>query len=205
MLDSMDSYGALELLKEGNRRYAAGKPLAPLDYSLLRSNLAENGQRPFAVILGCSDSRVPPEIVFDAGIGQLFVVRTAGNIADAIAVGSVEYAALQLGAPLIVVLGHQKCGAVEAAVFGGDHGANIEAIIREIQPSLDKSRCSGEGDIACRCEDENIRHTALKLRGSRIISELISSNKLMIIGAKYDMETGEVSFEDDRNAGDIKQ
>jgi len=190
----MDSFGALHLLREGNRRYMAGRSSLPTDYSRDRSELAENGQHPFAVILGCSDSRVPPEIIFDAGLGEIFTVRTAGNTADAIAVGSVEYAVQHLDARLVVVLGHEKCGAVAAAVSGGEHSPNIEAIIREIQPSLEKTRIKGERDIACRCEDENIRHTASKLRGSQIISQLIRDQKLTIVGAKYDLKTGEVSF-----------
>jgi len=190
----MDSFYALQLLREGNRRYMTGKSSITPDYSRERTKLAENGQHPFAVILGCSDSRVPPEIVFDAGIGQIFAVRTAGNIADAIAVGSVEYAVEHLKAPLVVVLGHEKCGAIATAVSGGNHGPNIEAIIREIQPSLEKTRRKGDKDIACRCEDENIRHTASKLRDSQIISQLIRDKKLTIVGAKYDLETGGVSF-----------
>jgi carbonic anhydrase len=190
----MDSNSALQLLKDGNQRYVAGKPLYPMDYSQARAKLAEMGQHPFVVILGCSDSRVPPEIVFDVGIGQLFVVRTAGNIADAIAVGSVEYAAQHLHATLVVVLGHQKCGAIATALYGGNHGPNIGAIMREIRPSLEKTRSVGEWDIACRCEDENIRHTVSRLRSSKIIARLIDSKKLSVIGAKYELETGEVSF-----------
>jgi carbonic anhydrase len=197
LFDSIDSHGALQLLIEGNRRYVTGKSLNPMDYSQARVKLAEIGQHPFAVILGCSDSRVPPEIVFDVGIGQLFVVRTAGNIADAIAVGSVEYAVQHLHTPLVVVLGHHKCGAIAAALYGGDNSPNIGAIIREIQPSLEKTRSVGELNIASRCEDENTRHTVSVLHSSQIISRLIDSKKLLIIGAMYDMETGEVNFEID--------
>jgi len=189
-----DSFSALQLLREGNRRYVTGKTSFPPDYSKERPNLAENGQHPFAIILGCSDSRVPPEIVFDQGLGRLFTVRTAGNVADAIAIGSVEYAAQHLNVLLIVVLGHQKCGAVAAAVSGGDHGPNINAIIKEIQPSLKKILSTSGKNIECRCEDENIRHTASKLRESEIISKLMYDKKLTIVGAKYNIETGEVSF-----------
>ena len=189
-----DSFGALQLLREGNRRYMTGKSSFPQDCSKERPDLAQNGQHPFAVILGCSDSRVPPEIVFDLGLGSLFTVRTAGNVADAVAVGSVEYAVQHLNVPLIVVLGHQKCGAVAAAISGGRHGPNIDAIIHEIQPSLEKVRGAKGKDIACRCEDENIRHTVSKLHDSEIISKLINDKKLTIAGAKYDLETGEVSF-----------
>ncbi|MCL2153244.1 MAG: carbonic anhydrase [Oscillospiraceae bacterium] len=195
----MDSLNALRMLKEGNLRYTSGKSTRPTDYTQVRVELAEMGQSPYAVILGCSDSRVPPEIVFDASLGQLFVVRVAGNIADAITIGSVEYAVERLYAPLIVVLGHQKCASIATALYGGDHGPNIGAIIREINPSLEKVRSVGEWDIANRCEDENIRNTIVKLRGSRIISRLIDSKKLLIIGAKYQLETGEVDFWDDRD------
>jgi len=192
LFEPMDSSGALRRLQEGNRRYVSGQPARPPDLAHARSLLAEKGQRPFAVVLGCSDSRVPPEIVFDESIGRIFTVRTAGNVADAIVVGSVEYAAEHLHAPLVVVLGHQKCGAVAAALSGGEHGANIGAIIEQIRPSLDKTR--GAEDAACRCEDENIRNTVRKLRESPVLSKLVSGNALQIIGAKYSVETGEVNF-----------
>jgi len=190
----MDASGALQLLQAGNRRFVAGTSVHPIDFSQARAELAENGQRPFAVVLGCSDSRVPPEAVFDVGIGELFVVRTAGNVADPIAIGSVEYAVQHLHAPLVVVLGHRKCGAVAAAVSGGAHGPNIDAIIREIKPSLHKTLSEGKDDIACRCEGENVRHTVAKLRDSRILSQHADEGKLTIVGAMYDLRTGEVSF-----------
>jgi len=190
----MGSSDALQLLQEGNRRFMAGKPIHPVDFSQARFELAENGQRPFAAVLSCSDSRVPPEIVFDQGIGQLFVVRTAGNVADPIAIGSVEYAVQHLHTSLVVVLGHQQCAAVAAAISGGEHGTNIGAILREIQPSVQKTLSEGEEDVAGRCEGENVRHTVSKLRNSRILSQHIGEKKLMVVGAMYDLRTGEVSF-----------
>ena len=195
LFEQVDSSQALQILKDGNSRYMAGGPLNQSDLTVARSALAEKGQRPLAVIFGCSDSRVPPEIVFDVGIGQLFVVRTAGNVADAISVGSVEYAVKYLHAPLVLVLGHQKCGAVAGAVAGGEHGPNIGAIISEIQPSLEKVRDGGAEGLAGRCEDENIRHTVSKLNSSPILAQHVRDKKLLIVGAKYDMETGEVNYD----------
>jgi carbonic anhydrase len=199
LFEKTDHILALELLKEGNRRYVEGKSHAIADTSETRRSLAEKGQVPFAVILGCSDSRVPPEVIFDYSKGQIFIVRTAGNVADAIAIGSVEYAVEYLHAKLVVVLGHSKCGAVAAAVSGEDYGPNIGAIIAEIEPSLNKVRSDMDGDdesedISCKCEDENIRRTADKLAQSDILDKHIADGSLKIVCAKYGLETGEVSF-----------
>jgi len=188
---------ALELLKEGNMRYVEDKPQFVSDLAEARRMLAEKGQVPFAVILCCSDSRVPPEIIFDVNVGQIFVVRSAGNVADAVAVGSVEYAVEHLHAQLVVVLGHDKCGAVVAAISGGDFGPNIGAIINEIKPSIEKLHDSANDDPAVflsKCEDENIRNTAVKLADSIILKKHISEGVLKIVCAKYSLETGEVSF-----------
>jgi len=196
-----DSDHALELLKEGNRRFVEGQPLMTADISEIsevRRALSERGQIPFAVILCCSDSRVPPEVVFDVSVGQIFVVRTAGNVADAIAIGSVEYAVEHLGAKLIVVLGHEKCGAVAAAASGINYGPNIGAIIAEIEPSMRKLRAGAGGgeceSFNCKCENENVRHTALKLSNSDILKKHIDDKTLKIACAKYGLETGSVNF-----------
>ena len=194
LFEKVDSERALQILKEGNKRYIAGKTNYQADYSHDRSALAEKGQTPMAVVFGCSDSRMPPEIVFDVGIGELFVVRTAGNVADAISIGSVEFAVDNLNARLVLVLGHDKCGAVSGAIAGGTYGPNIDAIMREIMPSLEKVRAEGEHDLNCRCEDESIRRTVSKISESPILARYIDEGKLLVLGAKYNITTGEVDF-----------
>ena len=177
-----DSKSALILLKEGNMRFVRGQSRnLPRDTSETRRLLAENGQSPYAVVFGCSDSRVPPEIIFNAGLGEIFTVRNAGNVADAVALGSVEYAALHLGAKLVVVLGHTSCGAVAAAVSGEDLGQNIKAITDKIKAP----------------EESNVKNTVSELLKSPALGKLKAVGELDIIGAKYDLITGEVTFFDE--------
>ncbi|MCL2504213.1 MAG: carbonic anhydrase [Coriobacteriia bacterium] len=192
----VNSARALELLKEGNQRYVLGDSQSVSATPEVRHTLAAEGQSPFAAILGCADSRVPPEIIFDAGIGGLFVVRTAGNTADAIATGSVEFAVERLHVRLIVVLGHQDCGAVTAAVSGGTDSPNMAAIVAEIQPSLDEAREAEAEPTICKYEDANIRHTVSKLKGSPLLAQRVQDGSLKIVGSKYDLKTGEVCFWD---------
>lgn len=197
LFELVSSENALQMLKEGNLRFVGNRSQISTNVPDIRSALAEKGQKPYAIILGCSDSRVPPEIVFDENLGQLFVVRTAGNVCDGIAIGSVEYAAEHLGSALVVVLGHEKCGAVKAAVDGGDAGPNIGQILNEILPSLNIVKAAYHDDIACHCEDENIKHTIARLNESEILTHLVEEGKLKIIGAKYHLKTGEVVFFED--------
>jgi carbonic anhydrase len=200
LFEQTDSDRSLELLKEGNRRFMEGMPQSRTVTVEARRLLAQKGQTPFAVILGCSDSRVPPEIIFDVGAGQIFVVRTAGNVADATAIGSVEFAVEQLHTRLVVVLGHNDCGAVAVAVSGGDYGPNIGAILSEIGPSVEKLCADDDGadaepaTIFYKSEDKNILNTAAKLTKSAIIRKYLDNGALKIICAKYDLETGEVCF-----------
>ena len=189
---------ALELLMSGNKRYVDDRLEFSVDIVGDRKMLAQKGQAPFAAILGCSDSRVPPEVVFDVGIGQIFVIRTAGNVADASTIGSVEYAVDHLHTQLVLVMGHQKCGAVAAANSGGDYGPNIGAIISEIEPSLKKARsgmgAGDENDILRKCEDENVRHSAMRLAESAILKKHLDSGSLKIVCAKYNLDSGKVSI-----------
>lgn len=195
LFEIVDSARALQFLKDGNQRYVSGKTMRQSDDSRDRTELAEKSQRPFAAVFGCSDSRTAPEILFDVGIGQLFVVRTAGNVADAISIGSMEFAVSNFFVPLILVMGHEKCGAVAGAVSGADFGPNIGAIVREIQPSLEKMRSAGDEGVEQRCENENIRHTVAKLNSSPILSQYVKDKKLLILGAKYGLNTGVVNFD----------
>lgn len=189
---------ALERLREGNRRFASGD--AGQNISGARANRAElaEGQSPFAIVLACSDSRVPVEIVFDQGLGDLFVIRVAGNVVAPSQVGSVEFAAAQLGAKLVVVLGHSNCGAVDAtlkelAQEQELRSPNLRAIVDRIRPaieSLPEQEVSLQDAVVA-----NVHQSVSRLHhGSLILEELVESGDLVIAGAEYSIESGEVVF-----------
>lgn len=180
-------------LLEGNRRFMAGKPrIRPLVAA--RQELAK-GQHPQVVVLGCADSRVSPELVFDKNLGELFVVRTAGNIADPIALGSIEYAAEHLHAKVLVVLGHEKCGAVAAAASGEKMPtANLDAIVKRIFPVIEKYTICAEGDqLLDLAVEANVRQSARDVvTESPILGKAVAERKLTVIRALYKLKTGEV-------------
>ena len=184
---------AAKELNEGNEQYLTGKADMNVS-SALREELT-NGQNPHTVVITCSDSRVPPELIFNADLGELFTIRTAGNVVGDYEVGSVEYAVDHLGSQLVLVMGHSSCGAVGAAVEGHATG-NIESIVEEIVPSVKEAEKTetDEKAIASKAEDLNVENTIAKLRKSEIIKELEDSGKIKIVGAKYDIDTGEVSY-----------
>ena len=197
---------ALEHLRAGNRRFVADdRSRGALTSQARRSELA-TGQEPFAVILGCSDSRVPAEMVFDQGFGDLFVIRVAGNIVASSQVGSVEFAASRFGTRLVVVLGHSQCGAILATLEELQQPTGIQS--RNIQSIVDRVRPSVEGLFATdlRYDSEalvrhavraNIRVSANQLRhGSHILERLIEEDGLLVVGAEYSLETGVVDFFD---------
>ncbi len=144
----------------------------------------------------CSDSRVPPELIFDQALGDLFVVRLAGNVVDPVAIGSVEYAVEHLCTPLVVVMGHEQCGAVKAAVDGGKVPGSIGAIVQKIQPSVEKVQAAGTvgADLYEQTVDENVRAVIAELKGSPVIEHLLHAGQLTIVGAKYHLSSGEVDF-----------
>jgi len=192
---------ALNKLKEGNIRFVSGKQShAGCDLGTVKT--LAGGQKPYAIILTCSDSRVSPELMFDAGLGELFVVRVAGNITDPALIGSVEYAAEHLGTPLVMVLGHEKCGAVKATVDSkGKAEGNIGAIVKAIAPALTKTKAAkkvSEKDGAQFAEavaDENITLVKSNLtKQSKILKHLVESNKLKIVAAKYHIDNGDVEI-----------
>ncbi|GIM30040.1 carbonic anhydrase [Clostridium polyendosporum] len=196
--DKVTAGEAEKAIIEGNKRFVSGK-LANKDLSSeVRKDLSKNGQHPFAVVLTCSDSRVAPELVFDQGLGDLFVIRDAGNVVDAIETGSVEYAVEHLNVPLVVVLGHEKCGAVQATIEGGEATPDIEVMINKIKPSLDKIKVENKDakqeEIASMVEDENAKETVNELLKSSAIKHLVDSGKLKVVAAKYHLESGEVEF-----------
>ena len=184
----MDSNEALKMLKEGNARFVSGKPSAK-DFSAQRKSLV-SGQKPFAIILACSDSRVAPEHIFDAGLGGIFVIRTAGNIADAVALGSIEYAAEHLGTPLLVVMGHESCGAVGAACSSDHAPGNIDSIVKMLAEPVK----SGNREPSKVVSENVLCVIANARKKSGIISHLEHESKLKIAGAVYSLQTGEVSY-----------
>jgi len=181
----------LKHLKEGNERFVAGTPRHTSVSPKLRATLYEKGQNPYATIIGCSDSRVPLETIFDAGPGELFVIRTAGNVVNVVEMGSLEYGVLHLKTPLVVVLGHQNCGAVRAAIDGGNHSPAIQTLLEEIIPVVPRVPADNPYEV---CENENIRRTVSKIAANPRIAKLVSQGDLHLAAAKYSLETGLVSF-----------
>ena len=194
---------ALERLREGNRRFVADQP-AQVDISTRRRLELAKGQRPFAALVGCADSRVGPEHLFGAGLGELFIVRTAGNYLDDAGFGSIAFAVAQLGVPLIVVLGHEQCGAVAAAsAVVADNAQLPPALTRMVQPILPAAidaqarHREGEDPVALALH-RNVRRVVAGLREASdpIIGDPVRSGKVKVVGAYYDLATGGVEFFD---------
>ncbi len=196
---------ALTRLREGNRRFASDAPSDTFTSRTRRNELAA-GQEPFAIILGCSDARVPAEIVFDQGLGDLFVIRVAGNIVAPSQVGSVEFAAARFGTRLVVVLGHSRCGAVLATLEElqqptDDQSRNLRSIVDRVRPSVEallatEIRHDPEA-LVRHAVRANIRASAEHLRhGSEVLEQLIRNEGLHVVGAEYSLETGSVDFFD---------
>ena len=197
---------ALDKLIEGNRRFVAEVQNQAMQSQDARGYRLVPRQEPFAIIIGCSDSRVPAEIVFDQGLGDLFVIRVAGNIIAPSQVGSVEFAAERFGTPLVLVLGHSRCGAIEATVEelarpSESRSPNLRAIVDRIRPSVESLLEAGleleSGRLIEQAVRANIRASANQLRhGSPILEKLIEKEELMVVGAEYCLETGSVDFFD---------
>ncbi|MBW4611547.1 MAG: carbonic anhydrase [Hassallia sp. WJT32-NPBG1] len=184
---------AIKRLVEGNQRFVEGKRLNP-NQSRLRLQETAVGQYPFAAILGCSDSRVPAEIVFDQGLGDLFVVRLAGNIAALEAIGSLEFATAVLGAQTIVVLGHARCGAVSAAIKGDPLPGRIGIFVEDIKPAVESIR-KKTGNIEENAIIANVQYQVARLtESSTILANLIKEGKLKIVGGHYDLAKGKISL-----------
>lgn len=196
---------ALHRLQEGNARFAAGvRSLESLTSQARRAELLGE-HYPFAIVLGCSDARVPAELVFDQGLGDLFVIRVAGNIVSPSQVGSVEFAAERFGTPLVVVLGHTQCGAVTATLEEirrrSSSSPNLRSIVDRIRPTVETLLATGlaadEPRLLREAVRANVRTSADHLRhGSALLESLIQSGRLAVVGAEYSLETGEVSFLD---------
>jgi carbonic anhydrase len=197
---------ALEKLREGNRRFVAGEHRQDARSAQTRRGELASNQQPFAAILGCSDSRVPVEIVFDQGLGDLFVIRVAGNVVAPSQIGSVEFAAERFGTRLVVVLGHSRCGAIQATLEQLQRPRERQA--RNLQSIVDRIRPSVQGLLATDLRNDpealmrqavraNIRASVGHLRhGSQLIEELVDESGLRVVGAEYSLESGIVEFFD---------
>ena len=196
---------ALEKLREGNQRFANDVRKVDGSFSMRRASLVDR-QFPFAIVLGCSDSRVPAELVFDQGVGDLFVIRVAGNIVAPSQVGSVEFAATRFKTRLVVVLGHSQCGAILAALEElrtpvQDQSINLRSIVERVRPSvaplLESPLAKDENALIHQAVRANVRASANHLRhGSAILESLIANEGLRVVGGEYSLETGEVDFFD---------
>jgi len=191
---------ALQVLIDGNRSFVTDSPIRAVQGRARRLELAQS-QAPFVVLVSCSDSRVPPELLFGRGLGELFIVRNAGNTVDTTALGSIEYAVANLGVPLVVVMGHERCGAVEAAVsvvtqnatFAGSIGRMIEPIVPAV---LQAQR--DPGDLVDNAVRRNVSRTVERLRTASepLLLQPLAAGRLRIVGARYDLDDGRVDFFD---------
>ena len=190
---SVDADTALTKLKEGNLRFATSEVSQSKPIASRRTETAAT-QHPFAVIVGCADSRVSPELVFDQNLGDLFVIRTAGNLADDHALGSIEYAVAHLGARLIVVLGHTRCGAVTAALESDHAPGHIQSLVRDIQPAI-KAAKGKPGDPLAVAITENARQVAAQIRTKAALGDL--AKEVRVVFAIYDLDTGKIEWTKD--------
>lgn len=189
---------AIRRLQDGNRRFVAGKATGPGRSTVRRAELADS-QAPFAAVLGCSDSRVPPEIVFDQGLGDLFLVRVAGNTGvDPLVIGSLEYSATILGSILLVVLGHDDCGAVKAAVDVATKGktlpGDLPAVTEPILPAVETVRSQPADAIVDAAIQANVHRQVAGLGAVPVFADLVSKGKMTIVGAEYRLHSGKVDF-----------
>lgn len=190
---SVSADAALAKLKEGNLRFASSEVSQSKPTAARRAETAQE-QHPFAIILGCADSRTAPELIFDQNLGDLFVIRTAGNLVDDHALGSIEYAVAHLGARLVVVLGHQRCGAVKAALESDHAPGHIESLVRDIQPAV-KAAKGKPGDALSATVTENARQVAAQIKAKAALGDL--AKEVRIVSAVYDLDTGKIDWAND--------
>jgi len=192
---------ALERLREGNARFVSGEAHFPTVQAEVLADLAQ-GQQPYATILGCSDSRVPPEVIFDAHLGELFVIRVAGNVLGNSILGTLQYAGSHLKTPLFVVMGHEGCGAVQAALAsrfeGASHKSRIEVLLENILPALDGVDPGlAPGPMLSSAVEANVRWTVRQLRETPEVKAAVAGGtRMQLVGAIYELETGRVRFLD---------
>jgi carbonic anhydrase len=192
--DAMPTAAAvLRELKAGNAHHAAKRYARPNQTAARQSELADQ-QHPHAIILSCADSRVPPEIVFDQGLGDLFDVRVAGNVAADLELASIEYAAEHLHTPLVVVMGHQKCGAVTAAADGGEAPGHLPPLLALIRPAVARAKPL-PGDLIDNAVRLNVENVVKQISTSKpVLAELVAHGKLTVVGAVYSLDTGKITW-----------
>ena len=190
--DDMTPDAALQKLMDGNKRFVERKRQSP-NQSLPRLAEVAKAQKPFAAILGCADSRFPSEIIFDQGLGDLFVCRVAGNVATPEEIGSLEFGTLVLGAKVLAVIGHKRCGAVDATIKGARVPGQIGSLLDAIKPAVESSK-DRTGDRLENASKANVVLQAKRLKDSPVISKLIAENKLKVVGGYYDLDTGAVNI-----------
>jgi carbonic anhydrase len=188
--ESVSPDAALAKLKEGNLRFASSEVSQSKPTAARRAETAQ-AQHPFAIVVGCADSRTSPELIFDQNLGDLFVIRTAGNLVDDHALGSIEYAVEHLGARLIVVLGHQRCGAVKAALESDHAPGHIESLVRDIQPAV-KAAKGKPGDALAAAVAENARQVAAQIKTKAALGDL--AKEVRIVSAVYNLDTGKIEW-----------
>jgi carbonic anhydrase len=189
---------ALDRLKEGNTRFVAGSSTHPDQSGARRAALAA-GQHPFAQILACADSRVSPELVFDQGLGDIFVTRSAGQVIDHAVLGTVQFGVGELKTPLVVVLGHRKCGAVKATVEAIEKkvaasGTDIDALVAAIRPAVEKAEATKPSGVLDAAIEFNVANEVARLSAAPVLSGALKEGKLQVVGAVYDVSTGTVTF-----------
>ena len=183
---------AMQKLMDANKRFVDRKRQSP-NQDLSRLVEVAQSQKPFAAILGCADSRFPSEIIFDQGLGDLFVCRVAGNVATPEEIGSLEFGTLVLGAKVLVVIGHKRCGAVDATIKGAQVPGQIGSLLDAIKPAVESSKDQA-GDRLENASKANVVLQAQRLKASPVISKLIEENKLKVVGGYYDLDTGAVNI-----------
>src|SRR6266849_6377553 len=189
---TMSTADALKLLLEGNQRFVAGKLMHPNQTVARRVEMAK-GQYPFAAVLACSDSRTPPEIIFDRGLGDIFVVRVAGNVADQVVIESLDYSVKHLGVRLVMILGHNRCGAVTAAVAGHEEEGDVGPMLTELRPAVEASK-SMAGDPVENAVRENVKLVIKNIATSEELSAMVKSGELKVVGGIYDLDTGKIEM-----------
>ncbi|MFB8796080.1 MAG: carbonic anhydrase [Microcoleus sp.] len=190
--NDMTPDAALKQLMDGNKRFVDRKRQNP-NQDLVRLAEVAKSQKPFAAILGCADSRFPSEMIFDRGFGDLFVCRVAGNVATPEEIGSLEFGTLVLGAKVLVVIGHERCGAVDATIKGSQVPGQIGSLLDAIKPAVESSKDQGGDRLENACK-ANVMLQANRLKASPVISKLIEEKKLKVVGGYYDLDTGAVNI-----------
>lgn len=196
-LTRMLQSSTLALLKEGNARFVVGKPIHPNQEIERRGELATAGQEPLATVLACSDSRDPVELIFDRGVGDLFVIRVAGNVAGVSELASIEYGVTHLGTPLLVVMGHSKCGAVTAVVKGAELHGHLPALATLISPAVEKAKAEfgpSEAAVPAAIQHNVWQQIENLLNRSLLIREAAAANKVLVVGAVYDIASGKIAW-----------